>query len=219
MVKLVVFDLDGTLVNSLDDLAEASNYALISSGYPPHEVYKYKYFVGDGAKKLCERILPESNRNVVESEKIYRIFSDYYDTHYTVNTNVYDGINEMIVQLSDMGIKMAVASNKPHKFTEDIISYYFKSNTFDFVLGNSESFAKKPSPDILNYILASSGISKEETLMIGDTNVDILTAKNAGVKSVGCLWGFRTIEELENAEADYIISHPMEIVQIIEKEK
>lgn len=217
MIKLLIFDLDGTLINSIEDLAFAANYALEKNGFPVHDTDKYYYFVGNGIQKLIERAVPENtDKDVIM--KVKNDFSDYYNLHYIDKTKPYDGILELIKELKNKGVKTAVASNKPDFFTKIIVSHFF-GDSFDFVQGQKDDIPKKPSPEIVYSILNELKTSKEDAVFIGDSNVDIFTAKNSGLKSIGCLWGFRTEEELQNAGADYIIAHPNEILYILNREE
>ena len=217
MIKLLIFDLDGTLINSIEDLALAANYALEKNGFPIHDTDKYYYFVGNGIQKLIERAVPENtDKDVII--KVKNDFSDYYNLHYIDKTKPYDGITTLIEDLKNKDVKTAVASNKPDVFTKIIVSHFFE-NSFDFVQGQKEDIPKKPSPEIVYSILNELKISKDDAVFVGDSDVDIFTAKNSGIKSIGCLWGFRTKEELQNAGADYIIAHPNEILYILNREE
>lgn len=213
-MKLAIFDLDGTLVDSLGDLADACNKGLEKFGYPVHELEKYRYFVGDGVLKLVERILPEDKRSEENISALKAEFDSYYNVHFADKTHPYDGIVTLLEELSARGVKLAVASNKPDEFTKSVVKVFFEGK-FDMVLGKCPDTEKKPAPDILLKIMDALDVSADETVMIGDTNVDIRTAKNAGVSSIGCLWGFRTMEELEQAGADHIVSSPSEILNYI----
>lgn len=213
MIKLLIFDLDGTLVNSIADLAEATNYALKKHGYPVHDEEKYNYFVGDGVLKLIERALPEEDRTEERILALRKEFSQYYDVHYKDKTRPYDGIPEVLKKLRDSGYQLAVASNKPDEFTKVIVNHFFPE-TFSCIQGGLDGVPKKPDPQIVFSILEKFSVSPGECLFIGDTNVDILTGKNAGLHTIGCLWGFRDYEELSLAGADNIISDPKEILDI-----
>lgn len=214
MIKLLIFDLDGTLVNSIEDLADASNYALTKHGFPSHEKEKYNYFVGDGVMLLLKRALPENNRDDHTIDLIKADFSEYYNRNYSTKTKPYEGLSELLSALKAKGLRMAVASNKPDEFSKIIVEHFFEG-LFEMVQGNKPDVPKKPDPQIVFEILEKLNVDKSECLFVGDTNVDIRTGKSAGVKSVGCLWGFRDLEELQEAEADYIISKPSEILNFI----
>lgn len=213
-MKLIVFDLDGTLVNSLADLAAATNISLKKFGYPEHELEKFRYFVGDGVPKLLERAVPESERSVERLAEMKKCFDAYYNTHFADNTNPYDGIPQLLAGIKKLGYKMAVASNKPDEFTKEIVNTFFEG-IFDIIQGKAPDTEKKPAPDIVLKIMKKLNASAEDTVMVGDSNVDIFTAKNAGIKSIGCLWGFRTRQELEEAGADYIAEKPSDILDHI----
>lgn len=211
MVKLFIFDLDGTLVNSLEDLADATNYALKKHGYATHELSKYRYFVGDGVLKLIERAILEDGNKSDKVMQLIEEFNFYYEKHFSDKTRPYDGITELIKELKEKGIKVAVASNKPDDFTKKIVKTFFGDN-FDIVRGQIEGVPKKPDSSIAINIMHELNVSKEETVFVGDTNIDIRTARNAGTKSVGCLWGFRDYKELAEAGADNIAEKPADIL-------
>ncbi len=212
-MKLAIFDLDGTLTDSLADIAEAANYALRKLGFPQHELSKYNYFVGDGVKTLIERILPDNAQD--KFDEALSLYNGYYNEHYTVKTYVYDGIMEMLKKLKSNGVSLAVASNKTAIFTENVIKNYFGDELFDMVCGKEEKRPAKPDPEIVLGIMDKLSAKAEECYMIGDTNIDINTGKNAGIKTIGCLWGFRTLEELKAAGADYIAKKPSDILKFI----
>lgn len=213
MIKLIIFDLDGTLLDSVDDLGSAVNLALSKQGFPTHSTASYKYFVGNGVAKLIERAVPKgTSAEVIDA--VYRDFSDYYSAHYADKTVPYDGVDALLGELQKQKLLLAVASNKPDIFTKSIISERW-NGVFAAVHGQREEIPKKPNPQIAYNIMKEIGAEKAETLLIGDTNVDIETAKSAGIRSVGCLWGFRTKEELEAAGADFIIEKPSEILDIL----
>lgn len=214
MIKLCVFDLDGTLVNSLDDLAESTNYALRKNGFKTYEHSKYKYFVGDGIKVLVKRVLG-GNATPETEEAVLADFNLHYNLHYADNTKPYDGCEKMLKKLSEKGINCAVLSNKPDNFVKIIVSKLYPDFKFSWVQGKAEGFPKKPDPTALKFILKSLKTDLEDTLYIGDSNVDIFTGKNAGVKTCGVTWGFRDRDELEAAVADYIIDKPEEIFRNI----
>lgn len=214
MHKAVIFDLDGTLLNSLGDLAAASNYGLKKCGYPTHEVDEYKTFVGDGRYKLIERVLPEVERVSETIDKVLALFNEYYGEHMIDMTRPYEGIAQLLDELKVQGIKIAVVSNKPHEFTTEIVKKFF-GDRFDIIFGQREGYKAKPDPSAVLEVIKEFGLSKEECVYVGDSNVDIKTAKNSGLKSVGVLWGFRSKEELEKEGADYIAVNVDELKNII----
>lgn len=214
MFKAVIFDLDGTLINSIGDLAAACNYGLEKCGFPTHEVEEYKMFVGDGRLKLIERILAPEIRNEENINKLLKLFDDYYSDHMFDNTKTYDGVIELIDYLHKKDIKCAVVSNKPHEFATQIVSD-FLGKRFEVVFGHRKDTKTKPDPYSVNEVIKKLDISKDECLYVGDSNVDIITARNAGVKSVGVLWGFRSEEELRGEGADFIANDMEELKNII----
>lgn len=210
MYKLVIFDLDGTLVDSLEDLGNACNSALQSFGYPVHPLDSFRYFVGDGVPMLIRRALPESDRTEENISRVKSVFDEIYGKKYNVCTRPYEGIPELLLRLKAEGILIAVASNKPDNFTQTIVSGMF-GDVFSYVSGKKDGFEKKPSPQIALHIMEKLGVSPEETLFAGDSAVDMQTALNAGCDSIGCLWGFRTLKELLDNKAKYIARSPEDI--------
>lgn len=210
MYKLVIFDLDGTLVNSLEDLGNACNSALERFGYPVHPMESFRYFVGDGVPMLIRRALPEKERTEETIAKVKAVFDEIYGRNYNVCTRPYDGITELLDRLKAEGILIAVASNKPDNFTQTIVTSMF-GDTFSYVSGKKEGFEKKPDPQIALHIMEKLGVSPEETLFAGDSSVDMQTAHNAGCDCIGCVWGFRTLQELTDNKATYIANSPKDI--------
>lgn len=214
MYKLVIFDLDGTLVDSLCDLGNACNEALERYGFPTHEIEKYRYFVGDGIVKLIERILPEDARNEKNAADMKAAFDEIYGKNYNKLTKPYEGITELVDELEKMGVLTAVASNKPDEFTKKIVAEMF-GGRFSYVSGKKDGVPKKPDPAIAVHIMDKLGVTAEETLFAGDSSVDMKTAANAGCDSIGCTWGFRTIEELKENNAVYIAHKPSDILETV----
>ena len=209
MIRLAVFDLDGTLVNSLADLAAASNYGLRTLGFPEHPTEQFRYFVGNGVRKLCERVLPEDAKEYVDRQ--YALFSEYYNTHYADKTRPYPGIEALLLRLKGEGMRLAVASNKTESFTREIVTHFFGTDLFDLVSGKIDGRPVKPDPAILQAVMQQLGTAPEETVMIGDSNVDVRTALAAGTHSIGCVWGFRTEQELTQAGAQRLAETPKDI--------
>lgn len=217
MYKVAIFDLDGTLLDTLKDLAYACNFALKTYGFPEHQIEEYKYFLGDGTYKLVERALPENKREPEIISKVLAEFNKYYEKHKNDFTKPYQGIEELIVALKEAQIKMAVFSNKPHEFAIEIVKRYF-GNNFDIVFGKRDGYPAKPNPitviEALNYFKCQ----KIEAIYIGDSDVDMYTGKNAGLFSIGVAWGFRDDEELLNAGANKIVYNSEELLsEIIKK--
>ena len=210
---LVIFDLDGTLLNTIGDLAVACNAVLAMRGLPQHTYDEYCHFVGNGIMRLVERALPEELRTPYTVAAVRADFVKYYTEHIDVYTKPYEGIPELVAEIARRGIRIAVASNKTQPFVEKIVKHYFGENGFDQILGSSDSRPKKPSPEIISVILENAGMTPEQAVMIGDSNVDIRTAKNAGVHSIGCTWGFRGRDELAEAGADDLAEKPEDLLK------
>ncbi|WP_106830404.1 HAD family hydrolase [Parabacteroides pacaensis] len=210
MKKLVIFDLDGTLLNTIEDLARSTNYALKQAGFPQHPIEKYKFFVGNGINKLFERALPEGARTPENVLDIRKEFLPYYDAHNAEYTRPYPSIPELLHTLQTKGYKLAVASNKYQKATEKLIGHYFPEVRFTAVFGQQEHVPIKPDPTIIHNIMQIAGVTKEEVMYIGDSGVDMQTAFNSGVCSIGVTWGFRPKSELEENKAVHIIDKPEE---------
>lgn len=208
-----IFDLDGTIADTLIDLGDAVNHGLEQLGCPVHEYEAYKKMVGNGAKKLCFRALPDDKKD--KAQELHKLFSEYYGTHYLEKTRLYDGIRETLERLADNGAVLAVATNKPEKFAVEIIRKLLPDIRFIRVLGGNEKRLPKPDVSIIEEILAEIPDERNAVYMIGDSNVDIQTAKNAGIKSIGCAWGFRGHSELEAEGADSIAEKPSDIADII----
>lgn len=215
-MKTIIFDLDGTLLNTLDDLADSANHTMEQMGYPTHPLESYRYFVGNGVPKLLERCLPEDKRTTENIETARGIFAEYYNVHFTDKTRPYDGVAELLEKLKSSGVKMAVASNKSDEFTVSLVKRFF-GNAFDTVQGGKADVPKKPAPDIVYGIMEKLGAFPENTYFAGDSNVDMYTAKNAGITAIGCLWGFRTKEELLEGGADFLAENPLDIYDVIMK--
>ena len=216
MIKAVLFDLDGTLVNSLEDLAASTNYALEKFGFSTYEAEKYKYFVGDGLLKLIERVLPEDSRSEDNINKLYKTFWEHYSTHYVDKTTAYDGIPQLLADLKQKGYKLGVISNKPHAMALDVVSALLGDN-FDVVYGKLDGYPTKPDPALTLKVMGDLEVLPKESVFIGDSGMDAANAVNAGCIGIGVLWGFRTEDELRSCGADYIVSKPCEILNVLEK--
>ncbi len=209
--RLIIFDLDGTLLNTIDDLAMSTNHALRQYGYPEHDLPAYRYFVGNGITKLIERALPEEARKENTITQLRTAFVTYYQKHKTDLTHPYPGIPELLHTLHRQGIRLAVASNKYQQGTVELIRHFFGNNLFSIVLGQRENVPVKPDPAIIEDILTFTAIPKSETLYVGDSDVDMQTARNSALTSIGVTWGFRPRRELEVNGANFIADSPEEI--------
>lgn len=215
MKKLVIFDLDGTLLNTIADLAQSTNHALKELGYPTHESGAYKFMVGNGINKLFERALPEGQKTPENIARMRERFIAYYDLHNADESSPYAHTLEVLKELQNQDIKLAVASNKYQAATEKLVSAYFPGIRFIAVLGQRDGIPVKPDPAIVNDILKVALVDKSEVLYVGDSGVDMETASNAGVESCGVTWGFRPRAELEEKKADHIVDSADEILGLI----
>lgn len=211
-MKGCVFDLDGTLLNSLEDIADAANDVLRSNGFPVHPVLSYGIFVGDGLGVLFQRICPAGTSDTTLAQCCSQ-FKKTYDHHWHMKSRLYPGIKEMLLQLKEREIKLAILSNKPHQFTVQCVEYFFPENLFDLYYGQRESVAKKPDPEGLLEIVQKFELSLSDVMYVGDSSVDILTGRNCGVFTVGVNWGFRPVKELQEHGADRIVKSPEELLQ------
>lgn len=209
----VIFDMDGTMLDTLEDLADAVNHALSKSGYPLRTLEEIREFVGNGVYALMERALPQGiSRD--EVLKNLEAFKAYYEVHSQDKTKPYDGIKELLAQLKGAGIKTAILSNKYDGAVKALAEEYFPGY-IDLPAGEQEGIPKKPQPEGIYAIIEKLGSSKEMTLYVGDSEVDAMTAKNAGLPFVGVTWGFRDVEVLRSHGADFIINRPDELWNVI----
>lgn len=215
MKTLAIFDLDGTLVNSIPDLGNACNYALEQMGFPTHSLAIYRSMVGNGTSKLIERALPEDSRRPQVIEAMRKIYMEYYDNHLWDASEVYPGIREVLEMLSRRNMRLAVASNKYQSATSRIIEHFFPEIPWAVVMGSRDRVPLKPDPSVVFNILLECPTPKSEVIYIGDSGIDMETAYRACVDSIGVTWGFRTRSELINAHADNIVKEPVEILEII----
>lgn len=214
MKKLVIFDLDGTLLNTIADLAQSTNHALASLGFPTHEESEYHFMVGNGINKLFERALPEGDKTEENVLRIREAFVPYYDRHNADKSSPYPGITALLTQLQEKGLQLAVASNKYQAATAKLIAHYFPQIHFIAVFGQREGVTVKPDPTIVNDILKIAQVSKEDVLYVGDSGVDMQTAANAGVTACGVTWGFRPRTELEAFGPAYVVDRAEDIQEV-----
>lgn len=212
MKSLVIFDLDGTLLNTISDLGAACNYALEKEGYPGHPISAYNFMVGNGVRKLIERAEPDADAETIV--RLLKYFREYYDEHCTDSTSPYPGIPELLTSLTEQGINVAVATNKYQLAADKIIRHYFPDIPFAAILGQQEERPIKPDPSIVFAILNIQPTPKAKVLFVGDSAVDIETARRACVDSIGVTWGFRPVSELRKAFADHVVSNPGEILRL-----
>ena len=216
-MQAVVFDLDGTLLNSLADIANAGNTVLQAHGFPGHPVDAYRLFVGDGVRRLIHRLVPpayQEDKALLES--VLREYAEQYYRTWNVESRLYDGVTELLDALAQRQIRMAVLSNKPQEATDRCVEYYLGRYTFAAVLGQQADRPPKPDPTGVREILAHLEVAAESCCYVGDTAVDMQTALGAGMFAVGAAWGFRDVAELQAAGAHALIHHPGELLALIE---
>ena len=216
MRRLAIFDLDGTLLDTIGDLAEACNHMLGLRGLGSHSREEYRAMVGNGILRLVERALPEHLRNTEYVAEARHDFLAYYIEHIDQYSRPYEGICEVLQTLQSEGWTLAVASNKFDAGTKKLIGSFFPDIHFKAVYGNREGFPLKPDAALVELIMEECGATRETTYMIGDSGVDVEAAKNGGVCSIGCTWGFRAREELEERGADIIVDRPLELLKVLQ---
>ena len=218
-IKAAIFDLDGTIINTLVDLANAGNTVLERLGFPTHPVEKYNFFVGSGILRLSRRILPDDRKDDEELvQEVFRQFNEEYGAHYMDNTCAYEGMEDTLLKLRDMGIQCAVLTNKSHEFTVPMVKKVYGDYPFSVVLGKTDRFPVKPDRGVIKYVIDEMGVTPDECIYIGDSNVDMMTARNGEIEEIiGVSWGFRPVDELVESDAKYIIDSPDEIIDVIEK--
>ena len=209
----VVFDLDGTLLDTLQDLANAVNYALEQQGMPKRTLEEVRQFVGNGVRLLMIRAVPDGESNPL-FEETFALFKEYYGKHCNDNTKPYAGVVELIETLKKKGYAVAIVSNKIDFAVKELNDLYFKG-IVPVAIGEKEGIRRKPAPDGVWYLMEQMQVSKEECLYIGDSEVDAATGRNAGLKTIGVLWGFRDRKTLETAGADHLIERPEELLQFV----
>lgn len=214
--KAVIFDLDGTLTNTLKSIWKSANLSLKDAGLPPIELDRYRYFVGDGAEELIKRaLIADGDVQLSRLDQMRESYRKHFEKYVNYEVKPYDGILELLTALKERGILMAVNSNKPQERTVDVVEKIFGKNTFDILVGQCEERRRKPAPDGVFYILEKLGLSPDEVLYLGDTCVDMKTGKSAGVFTLGALWGFRDRQELEANHADALIGQPLELLSYL----
>lgn len=213
MYKLAVFDMDGTILDTLEDLKDSTNFALEKCGYPTRSYDEVRRFVGNGIRKLIERAVPEG-LTVEQIDRVHEVFTEHYKVHCADKTKAYDGIKPLLEKLRTSGVKTAVVSNKADYGVQELCKEYF-DGLFDYAVGEREGIRRKPAPDAVNEALRVLGIDKSEAVYIGDSDVDFETAKNAELPCISVLWGFRDEEFLREKGATLFVRDPAEIYDII----
>ncbi len=211
--KAVIFDMDGTILNTLEDLKNATNYSLRQFGMPERSLEEVRMFVGNGIRKLVERAVPSgtSEEKIVQ---VFDVFLEYYEIHSADNTSPYPGILELVEKLKKSGIKTAVSTNKADVPAQELGREYF-NGIFDLIVGQQDGLKVKPAPDSVNKILSILDIQKKDAIYIGDSDVDVQTAKNSGLDFIGVSWGFRGREFLEKNGAKNIVDNANEILDLV----
>ncbi len=211
----VLFDLDGTLLNTLEDLADAVNRVLAAHAFPQHPVADFRYFVGDGSTKLIERSLPKDHRDEATVQECLAQFKGEYARNWNVKTHAYPGVAEMLDGLVERKVRLAVLSNKMDAFTRQCVDEFLPRWKFEVVLGQREGIATKPDPGGALEVARLMKLLPERFLYLGDTSIDMKTARGAGMHSVGALWGFREREELVSSGAEFLVAKPQELLGLV----
>ena len=212
--RAVIFDLDGTLANTLEDIADNMNRVLAEKNFPTHPYDAYRYYVGNGLYNLVIQTLPENVRTDLVVSECHSRMLEVYEANYIVKTHLYDGISELLDNLAAQGIKLAVLSNKADILNQKICDVLLKKWKFDAIIGSSYRFPRKPNPEAALFITQQMGVKPKDVCYIGDSNVDMKTAIAAGFFPVGVSWGFRPVAELIENGAKKIINHPNELFEI-----
>lgn len=214
--KAVILDMDGTILDTITDIAVSVNYALEKNGFPLHNISEYKTFIGNGARKLVLAALPQDKRDDGTLEKVLKDYSEYYATHSSIFTEPYPKMKETLIKLKEEGVKLAVFSNKPHKATQKLAEIYF-DGIFDAVYGARDGYPIKPDPAVIYEIADGFGIGVEKCAYIGDMWVDMKTGKSSGAYTIGAEWGFGAKEGLIENGADITIDDISKICDIVIK--
>lgn len=218
MYKACIFDLDGTLTDTLESIAHSVNLTLDKMKLPEITIEQCRSFVGSGARRLMEKTLTACGDKKLERiEEAMTIYREVFSRFCTYRAKPYDGVEKMLKELKKEGVYLAVLSNKPDSQTQDVVNTFFGDKIFDFVQGQKEGIPRKPEPDAVISIMKRAGADREECVYVGDSDVDMHTGKNAGVKTVGVSWGFRPKELLWETGADEVIDHPEELISIVKE--
>ena len=212
-IKTIIFDLDGTLLDTLHDLTASVNYALSAKDLPQRSTDEVRQFVGNGIKKLIERAVPEHTASDL-LDTVFSTFKAHYALHSMDHTQCYAGVLDTLAELKKRGYQIAIASNKINSAVQDLNKQFFQRHTA-YAIGESKGLDRKPAPDMILHCMAQLQSTPADTLYIGDSEVDILTARNAGIPIVSVTWGFRDRDLLESLQPEYIINHPSELLDIL----
>lgn len=215
MTKAIIFDLDGTLLDTLEDIAISANYALTTLGFKAEPRDKYRYYVGEGVVKLFENIFASTPQENVIIQKAVRLFEEHYTKQFNQNTKLYEGVSKMLSFLQKRGYKMAILSNKPDSFVKRCAFKYLKKWHWEVVYGAREKIPRKPHPQGALDIAEALQVSPQECFYLGDTSIDMITANRAGMISIGALWGFRDEAELLENGAKFIAKEPSEVIRLL----
>lgn len=213
MIKGIIFDMDGTILNTIDDVVVSVNYAMRYFNLPEKTIQEVKDGIGRGAINLIEDVVPKETTQE-DILKIYEVYQTYYDKHNNDLTAPYDGILELLSTLKEQGYKLAVVSNK-YRYLVEALNHDIFKDYFDISMGEMEGIPIKPAPDMIYIALKEMNLSKDEVIFIGDSDVDMMTANHAQIKSIGVTWGYRSKEVLKKHQASYIVDQPIDILNII----
>jgi len=213
MVKLCVFDLDGTLVNTLHDITNSVNYALTACGFPTLSESRVAAIVGHSVNYMCEHAVPPEHKD--QAETVLKLYQEHYKEHNLDLSHAYDGMIEAVQTIKDAGVMVAIASNKPHMDTVKVVETLYPKDLFSLVIGRMDKFAIKPAPDALYFIMDFFGVKPEECVYVGDSDVDVKFAHNAGMRCVSVDWGFRSVDEIRAAGATCITGDPKRVPELV----
>ena len=216
MKKIFIFDLDGTILDTVHTIAHYVNTTLNHFGFPENEVARYNYLAGNGAENLIHRALAEHGLDTAENfDKVFPYYMEIYNKDTLYKTAHFEGMPQTLAQLKAKGIQLAVVSNKPDSSVQMLMPQFFKADLFDYVSGAKENVPLKPNPYAVNEILSRAGLSAQDAVYVGDTGTDMETGKNANIFTVGVLWGFRDAKELLENGADVLVEKPNELLLYI----
>lgn len=214
--KAIIFDLDGTLLDTLDDIGHAVNRVLKARGYPTHDLDAYRFFVGDGSEMLIRRALPENERSNDSVSRFLKAYNSDYARNWDKNTKSYHGIPELLDGLTLKGVRMAVLTNKPHEFAVLCVEKMLEKWVFEHIVGQGRAYRKKPAPDGALSIANLMEVEPKDMLFLGDSGVDMQTAVSAGMYPVGALWGFRPEKELVENGCRFQAHQPLDVLQLLQ---